>query len=142
SGKLRSRFLIVSNIETATPANIIGGNERVVRPRLSDAKFFFEQDQKKKLADRLPGLANVVYHNKLGSQHERTLRVRALALSIAELLGVAAALAERAAILAKADLLTAMVGEFPELQGIMGTYYARHDGEPEEVALAISEHYQ
>ena len=142
AGRLRSRFLIVSNIETATPAHIIEGNERVVRPRLSDAKFFFEQDQKKKLADRLPGLASVVYHNKLGSQQQRTQRVRALALSIADLLGADAALAERAAMLAKTDLLTDMVGEFPELQGIMGTYYARHDGEPDEVALAISEHYQ
>ncbi len=141
-GRLRSRFLIVSNLETADPQHIIGGNERVVRPRLSDAKFFFEQDKKKKLADRLPGLANVVYHNKLGSQAQRTERVKTLAVHIAQSLGTDAALAERGALLAKADLLTDMVGEFPELQGIMGTYYARHDGEAEEVALAISEHYQ
>ena len=141
-GRLRSRFLIVSNLDTPDPQHIIGGNERVVRPRLSDAKFFFEQDQKKKLADRLPGLANVVYHNKLGTQAQRTGRVKALAAKIAMALHADVALAERGALLAKADLLTDMVGEFPELQGIMGTYYARHDGEHEEVALAISEHYQ
>ena len=141
-GKLRSRFLIVSNIETDTPEHIIGGNERVVRPRLSDAKFFFEQDKKKTLASRLPLLANVVYHNKLGTQAARTERVKALAGAIAAKLAYDVALAERGALLAKADLLTDMVGEFPELQGIMGTYYARHDGEPEEVALAASEHYQ
>jgi glycyl-tRNA synthetase beta chain len=142
NGKLRSRFLIVSNIATDDPRHIIGGNERVVRPRLSDAKFFFEQDKKKTLASRLPLLANVVYHNKLGTQAERTTRVTRLAGAIAARLGYDVALAERGALLAKADLLTDMVGEFPELQGIMGTYYARHDGEPDEVALAASEHYQ
>jgi glycyl-tRNA synthetase beta chain len=142
AGKLRSRFLIVSNIATSDPQHIIGGNERVVRPRLSDAKFFFEQDQKKTLASRLPLLENVVYHNKLGTQAARTVRVTTLAGAIARHLGYDVALAERGAQLAKADLLTDMVGEFPELQGIMGTYYARHDGEPEEVALAASEHYQ
>ncbi len=141
-GKLRSRFLIVSNIETSDPQHIIGGNERVVRPRLSDAKFFFEQDKKKTLAERLPGLANVVYHNKLGTQAQRMERVKALAATIAGMLGADAALAARGAMLAKADLLTDMVGEFPELQGIMGTYYARFDGEHEEVALTASEHYQ
>ncbi len=142
SGKLRSRFLIVSNIETADPQHIIGGNERVVRPRLSDAKFFFEQDKKKKLFDRLSGLSSVVYHNKLGSQAQRNERVVAIASAIAESLNADVTLARRAAQLSKADLLTDMVGEFPELQGIMGTYYARHDGEPEEVAAAIGEHYQ
>ncbi len=142
NGKLRSRFLIVSNIETSDPQHIIGGNERVVRPRLSDAKFFFEQDKKKTLASRLPLLANVVYHNKLGTQLERTERIKALAGAIARLTDTSETLAERAALLAKADLLTDMVGEFPELQGIMGTYYARHDGEHDEVALAASEHYQ
>jgi len=142
AGKLRSRFLIVSNIETADPVAIVGGNERVVRPRLSDAKFFFEQDKKKTLASRLPQLANVVYHNKLGTQLERTGRVTWLAGAIAKRLGYDVALAERGAQLAKTDLLTDMVGEFPELQGIMGTYYARNDGENEEVALAASEHYQ
>jgi glycyl-tRNA synthetase beta chain len=141
-GRLRSRFLIVSNIETAEPRHIIGGNERVVRPRLSDAKFFFEQDKKKRLADRLANLGSVVYHNKLGSQAERNRRVVAIAVAIAQSLGADAALAERAALLSKADLLTDMVGEFPELQGIMGTYYARHDGEHAEVTTAISEHYQ
>jgi len=141
-GKRRSRFLIVSNIETADPQHIIGGNERVVRPRLSDAKFFFEQDQKKKLAERVPLLANVVYHNKLGNQLQRSERISTLAGSIAAMLHTDVGLAKRAALLAKADLLTDMVGEFPELQGIMGTYYARHDGEPEPVALAASEHYQ
>jgi glycyl-tRNA synthetase beta chain len=142
NGKLRSRFLIVSNIETQTPGDIIEGNERVVRPRLADAKFFFEQDKKKPLADRVPLLANVVYHNKLGSALQRVERVQALAGAIAALMGADVALAKRAALLAKADLITDMVGEFPELQGTMGTYYARHDGEPEEVALACSEHYQ
>jgi glycyl-tRNA synthetase beta chain len=142
AGKLRSRFLIVSNIVTDEPRHIIEGNQRVVRPRLSDAKFFFEQDKKKKLAERLGGLANVVYHNKLGSQAERNARIVALAGSIAGSIGCDVQLAQRAALLSKADLLTDMVGEFPELQGIMGTYYARHDREPEEVALAISEHYQ
>ena len=140
-GKLRSRFFLVSNIETSDASHIIGGNERVIRPRLSDAKFFFEQDKKKKLIDRLPGLVSVVYHNKLGSQALRNDRVVAIAAAIAESLGADIAQAKRAAQLSKADLLTDMVGEFPELQGIMGTYYARHDGEPENIALAISEHY-
>ncbi|HEY1608541.1 MAG TPA: glycine--tRNA ligase subunit beta, partial [Paraburkholderia sp.] len=142
AGKLRSRFLIVSNIETQTPGDIIEGNERVVRPRLADAKFFFEQDKKKTLADRVPLLANVVYHNKLGSALQRVERVESLAGAIAGLMGADVALARRAARLAKADLITDMVGEFPELQGTMGTYYARHDGEPEAVALACTEHYQ
>ena len=142
AGKLRSRFLIVSNIATESPQHIIGGNERVVRPRLADAKFFFEQDKKKTLEARLPLLANVVYHNKLGTQSERTMRLAALAGAIARRLDYDMLLAERGALLAKADLLTDMVGEFPELQGIMGSYYARHDGEHEEVALAASEHYQ
>ncbi|MBN3754136.1 glycine--tRNA ligase subunit beta [Paraburkholderia sp. Tr-20389] len=142
NGKLRSRFLIVSNIETKTPGEIVEGNERVVRPRLADAKFFFEQDKKRPLADRVPQLANVVYHNKLGSALQRVERVEALAGAIAQMIGADVALARRGAHLAKADLLTDMVGEFPELQGTMGTYYSRHDGEPEEVALACSEHYQ
>ncbi|WAW10691.1 glycine--tRNA ligase subunit beta [Oxalobacter vibrioformis] len=140
-GQLRPRFLIVSNMETSNPQRIISGNERVIRPRLSDAQFFFEQDKKKTLEDRLPGLVNVVYHNKLGTLAQRMARVRILAVSIAEMMHIDKALVERGALLAKADLLTEMVGEFPELQGIMGTYYARHDGEPEEVALAATEHY-
>lgn len=141
-GRLTNRFLIVSNIATDKPEQIVTGNERVVRPRLADAKFFFEQDKKKPLADRVPLLANVVYHNKLGSQLERTQRLAALAGAIAKMTGSDVALAERGALLAKADLLTDMVGEFPELQGTMGTYYARHDGEAQDVALACSEHYQ
>jgi glycyl-tRNA synthetase beta chain len=141
-GRLRSRFLIVSNIATDTPVEIVEGNERVVRPRLADAKFFFTQDKKKPLADRVPLLANVVYHNKLGSQLQRVERLEALAGRIALMCSADIALAERGARLAKADLLTDMVGEFPELQGTMGTYYARHDGEAEEVAIACSEHYQ
>ena len=142
AGKLRSRFLIVSNIETKTPGEIIEGNERVVRPRLADAKFFFEQDKKKPLAERVPQLANVVYHNKLGSALARVERLEALAGEIAPAIGADATHAKRAARLAKADLLTDMVGEFPELQGTMGTYYARHDGEADDVALACAEHYQ
>ncbi len=141
-GKLRSRFLIVSNLATDDARHIIGGNERVVRPRLSDAKFFFEQDKKKTLASRLPQLASVVYHNKLGTQAERSARVVGIATEIAHVLHYDEQLAARGALLSKADLLTDMVGEFPELQGIMGTYYARHDGEPEEVALTATEHYQ
>ncbi|WP_295993904.1 glycine--tRNA ligase subunit beta [Rugamonas sp.] len=141
-GKLRSRFLIVSNIATDTPAAIIGGNERVVRPRLSDAKFFFEQDKKKTLESRLPLLDKIVYHNKLGTQAARGERVAALAGFIAGKIDSDASLAIRAARLAKADLVTDMVGEFPELQGIMGAYYARNDGEHADVALAMSEHYQ
>lgn len=142
AGKLRSRFLIVSNLATATPQHIISGNEKVVRPRLSDAKFFFEQDQKKTLASRTGQLANVVYHNKLGNQAQRSARVQQLAGSIASALKWDVASAERAALLAKTDLLTDMVGEFPELQGIMGTYYARIDGESDAVALAMTEQYQ
>ncbi|KFL22296.1 Glycine--tRNA ligase beta subunit [Ralstonia pickettii] len=141
-GHLRNRFLIVSNIATDTPEAIIQGNERVVRPRLADARFFFEQDKKKPLADRVPLLSRVVYHNKIGTQLERVSRLQAIAGQLAEKLGADVAHASRGALLAKADLLTDMVGEFPELQGAMGTYYARHDGEPDDVALACSEHYQ
>jgi len=141
-GHLRNRFLIVSNIATDTPEAIIQGNERVVRPRLADARFFFEQDKKKPLADRVPLLSRVVYHNKIGTQLERVSRLQAIAGQLAEKLGADVAHASRGALLAKADLLTDMVGEFPELQGTMGTYYARHDGEPDDVALACSEHYQ
>jgi len=141
-GHLRNRFLIVSNIATDTPEAIIQGNERVVRPRLADARFFFEQDKKKPLADRVPLLSRVVYHNKIGTQLERVSRLQAIAGQLAEKLGADVTHASRGALLAKADLLTDMVGEFPELQGTMGTYYARHDGEPDDVALACSEHYQ
>lgn len=143
-GRLTNRFLIVSNITPDDPSEVVGGNERVVRPRLADAKFFYETDQKKKLEERLPGLQKVVYHNQLGSQGERIDRVRALAKAIGALLGgdELAAQCDRAALLAKADLLTEMVGEFPELQGIMGGYYARHDGETDAIAEAIEDHYK
>ena len=140
-GKLRNRFLIVSNIQTDQPAAIISGNERVVRPRLSDARFFFQQDQKRSLASRVNDLARVVYHNQLGNQLDRTKRVQAIALGIAKLLGWNETLSARAAEIAKTDLLTDMVGEFPELQGIMGRYYATLDKENPEVAAACSEHY-
>jgi glycyl-tRNA synthetase beta chain len=141
AGKLTNQFLIVSNISPADASAVIGGNERVVRPRLADAKFFFDQDRKKTLGSRVPGLAKVVYHNKLGSQGDRVERVRAIARWVAEAVGADVGLADRAAELAKADLLTDMVGEFPELQGIMGGYYARHDGEDEQVAQAIADQY-
>ncbi|ODU68824.1 MAG: glycine--tRNA ligase subunit beta, partial [Lautropia sp. SCN 66-9] len=141
-GKLLPKFLIVSNMAVADPHFIIDGNQRVVRPRLADARFFFEQDLKTPLAERVPKLASVVYHAKLGTQGERVERVRAIARASAKLLGADAALADRAALLAKTDLLTGMVGEFPELQGVMGTYYARHDGEPDAVARALTEQYQ
>jgi len=142
TGKLLNRFLIVSNMQMEDASNIITGNQRVVRPRLSDARFFFEQDKKQKLDARLPRLASVVYHNKLGSQLERIDRLEALAGRIAGLLSADVGAAQRAARLAKADLVTDMVGEFPELQGIMGRYYALHDGEGEVVADAIQAHYQ
>ncbi|MBX9676755.1 MAG: glycine--tRNA ligase subunit beta [Methylotenera sp.] len=139
--KLTNKFLIVSNISPKDPSAVIGGNERVVRPRLADAKFFFDQDRKKTLESRIAGLDKVVYHNKLGSQGERSQRVRAIAKWVAERIDADPQLADRAAQLAKADLLTDMVGEFPELQGIMGSYYARHDNENELVAEAISDQY-
>lgn len=157
SGKLTNQFLIVSNIRPEDPSAVIGGNERVVRPRLADAKFFFDQDRKKTLASRLPGLAKVVYHGKLGTQGERAERVRAIAHEIVKQwsLGtvpftaddkdhfdVLDSKAQEAARLAKVDLLTDMVGEFPELQGIMGAYYARHEGLRDGVAIAIEDHYK
>lgn len=148
AGKLTNQFLIVSNISPADASAVIQGNERVVRPRLADAKFFFDQDRKKPLDSRVLGLAKVVYHNKLGTQGERVTRVQAIARAIAEQIDgelrgdILSALADRAALLAKADLLTDMVGEFPELQGIMGRYYAQHDGLPDEIAFAIEDHYK
>ena len=141
TGKLSNKFLVVSNISPADASAVIGGNERVVRPRLADAKFFFDQDRKKTLESRVAGLDKVVYHNKLGSQGERVQRVCAIATWVAERIGADPVLANRAALLAKADLPTDMVGEFPELQGIMGGYYARHDGEHESVAQAIADQY-
>jgi glycyl-tRNA synthetase beta chain len=141
NNNLTNKFLIVSNISPTDPSAVIQGNERVVRPRLADAKFFFDQDRKRTLESRIAGLDKVVYHNKLGSQGERTNRVRAIAKWVAEKIGAEPKLADRAAQLAKADLLTDMVGEFPELQGIMGSYYARHDGEDSQVADAIADQY-
>ena len=144
NNRLSNQFLVVSNINPADTSAVVGGNERVVRPRLADAKFFFDQDRKKTLASRVAGLDKVVYHNKLGTQGERMQRVRALAGAISAQLGDPAlsAAVDSAAQLAKTDLLTDMVGEFPELQGIMGGYYARHDGLGEAVALAIEDHYK
>jgi glycyl-tRNA synthetase beta chain len=142
TGKLLPRFLFVSNIETKEPREIIHGNERVLKARLSDAKFFYDQDRRTRLEERVPRLAQVVYHNKLGSQLERVERVKKLSGIIARELKTNAAAAERAAWLSKADLLTDMVGEFPELQGTVGRYYALHGGEPEDVAAAIGEHYR
>ncbi len=143
-GRLTDRFLVVSNIRPDDASAVVQGNERVVRPRLSDARFFYEQDQKKTLASRTAGLQKVVYHNKLGTQGERVERVRAIARKIGERIG-GESLGEQAAHaahLAKADLLTDMVGEFPELQGIMGGYYAKKDGEPVAIADAIEDHYK
>jgi len=143
-GTLSNKFLIVSNINPSDPSAVIGGNERVVRPRLADAKFFFDQDRKKTLESRVEALNKVVYHNKLGSQGERTERVRRIARYIGKTLGGEALskLTDKAAQLAKADLVTDMVGEFPELQGIMGRYYALYAGEPQDVAEAIEDHYK
>ncbi|MFM2051757.1 MAG: hypothetical protein RL682_2248 [Pseudomonadota bacterium] len=144
ANKLTNQFLVVSNITPDDASLVIGGNERVVRPRLADAKFFFDQDRKKTLASRVEGLGKVVYHNKLGTQGERVERVRAIAKAIAAQLGDATlvAQADQAAQLAKTDLVTDMVGEFPELQGIMGGYYALNDGLGETVAHAIEDHYK
>jgi glycyl-tRNA synthetase beta chain len=157
AGKLTNCFLIVSNISPADPSAVVQGNERVVRPRLADAKFFFDQDRKRRLAERVPGLDKVVYHGKLGTQGQRTERVRALAHAIVNQLRMATVpytveakdefevldgKVQQAALLAKADLLTDMVGEFPELQGIMGAYYARHEGLRDGVAIAIEDHYK
>ncbi len=156
-GKLSNKFLVVSNISPSDPSAVIEGNERVVRPRLADAKFFFDQDRKRTLESRVEGLAKVVYHNKLGTQGERSARVAAIARGIVHQLSAAtlpftvqakdefevlASKVEQAARLAKTDLLTDMVGEFPELQGIMGGYYARHDGLRDGVAIAIEDHYK
>ncbi|WP_290868923.1 glycine--tRNA ligase subunit beta [Aquabacterium sp.] len=156
-GKLSNAFLLVSNISPADPSAVIGGNERVVRPRLADAKFFFDQDRKKTLQSRVEGLSKVVYHGKLGTQGERAERVRAISHAIVQQwslgtvpftvdaqdhFAVLDSKAQQAAMLAKTDLLTDMVGEFPELQGIMGGYYARHEGLRDGVAIAIEDHYK
>ena len=142
-GRLMNRFFLVSQLEAKDGGEAISsGNARVVRARLADAKFFYDQDRLQTLESRIPLLKNVVYHNKLGTQAERVERVKTIAAKVADLIGADRDKAVRAAQLAKVDLLTQMVGEFPELQGIMGEYYALHDGESEEVALAIREHYQ
>jgi glycyl-tRNA synthetase beta chain len=140
--RLLPRFLLVSNIETEDPGEIVRGNERVLRARLADARFFYEQDRRTRLEERVPQLGRVVYHGRLGTQLERVERIQLLAGKIARALGCDVLLAERAAWLSKADLLTGMVGEFPELQGTMGRYYALNDGEPEAVADAIEAHYR
>ena len=144
SGKLTNQFLIVSNIRPADASLVINGNERVLRARLADARFFFDQDRKKPLDSRVLGLAKVVYHNKLGSQSDRVERVQAIARAIGYLVGGEglARQADQAALLSKADLLTNMVSEFPELQGIMGRYYAQHDGLNDDIAFAIEDHYK
>lgn len=142
-GHLMNRFLLVSHLEAKDGGEAIrSGNARVVRARLADAKFFYDQDKKTTLESRIPELKNVVYHNKLGTQAERVERVKMIAARVAQLIGADEAQAVRAAQLAKVDLLTLMVGEFPELQGIMGEYYANNDGETADVAKAIREHYQ
>ncbi|HEX7558006.1 MAG TPA: glycine--tRNA ligase subunit beta, partial [Usitatibacter sp.] len=143
-GKLLAKFLVVSNLRLDDPADIVQGNERVVRPRLADARFFFETDKKVKLADRVPQLASRTYHNKLGTDLERVERLRKLASRVQSMLPrgeKGRPYADRAALLAKADLVTLMVGEFPELQGIMGKYYAEADGEEPSVVRAIEQHY-
>lgn len=142
NGKLRNRFLLVSNLQSEDTSAIIQGNERVLSARLADAKFFYDQDRKQKLEAHLPGLKNVVYHNKLGSLFERVQRLEEIAGFIAQKLNANTALVQRAARLMKCDLLTHMVSEFPELQGSMGAHYARHDGEAESVARAIALQYQ
>ncbi|MFO1364312.1 MAG: glycine--tRNA ligase subunit beta [Burkholderiales bacterium] len=141
-GRLSNRFLVVSNMEIDEPRQIVRGNERVLRARLADAKFFYDHDRRRTLAARVDGLAAVTYHNRLGTQLARVCRIERLAVLVARRLGADEALAARAARLCKADLLTGMVGEFPELQGVMGEHYARHDGEPEPVARAIEAHYR
>src|SRR5690606_1632210 len=144
-GDLGDRFIVVANMEAPMgsdlAATIIAGNERVLRARLADAAFFWEQDRKQKLESRIPALQSMVFHAKLGSLAEKAMRTAVLARRIAELLEVDSEQADRAAMLAKADLTSGMVGEFPELQGVMGHYYALHDGEPGGVARAIAEHY-
>ena len=142
SGTLSAQFLIVSNMDIADPINIIEGNQRVVRPRLADAQFFFAQDKRTTLSSRIEQLGKVIYHAKLGTQAQRSERVSQSAEQIAQHIGADPVQAKRAAQLAKCDLITDMVGEFPELQGTMGQYYAAHDGESADVARAIAQHYQ
>jgi glycyl-tRNA synthetase beta chain len=143
TGKLTNKFILTANIEaTDGGKTIIGGNERVIRARLSDAKFFYETDLKTKLEARLPKFEQIVFHEKLGTQAERIKRIERLVAEIAPLVGADVEKAKRAAHLAKADLLTEVVGEFPELQGLMGKYYALAQGEDASVAAASEEHYK
>jgi glycyl-tRNA synthetase beta chain len=143
TGKLTNKFVLTANIEAPDGGKtIVAGNERVIRPRLSDAKFFYETDLKTKLEDRLPKFEQIVFHEKLGTQAERIKRIERLAAQIAPLVGADVAKATRAAHLAKADLLTEVVGEFPEVQGLMGKYYALAQGEDASVAAACEEHYK
>ncbi len=141
AGTLLPCFIAVANIESREPQRVIEGNERVIHPRLADAAFFWDQDRKSTLASRIEALDAVIFEARLGSLGDRARRVRALAVAIATALGAPAPLLERAALLCKCDLLTTMVGEFPELQGVMGSYYAAADGEDREVAAALREHY-
>ena len=142
AGAAAGRFAFVSNIEAGdSGVTIVAGNERVLRARFSDARHFWDLDRRTKLADRVPALDAITYHAKLGSQGARIRRLQALARHLAPVVGADPAFAERAALLAKADLTTGMVGEFPELQGVMGSYYAAHDGERPEIAAAIRDHY-
>ena len=141
--KLVDKFILVANIEAEDGGQaIVAGNERVIRARLSDAKFFYDTDLKTRLEDRLPKFKEIVFHEKLGTQAERIERIERLAAELAPLVGADVEKAKRAARLCKADLLTEMVGEFPELQGTMGKYYAEAQGEDEAVAHAIEDHYK
>jgi glycyl-tRNA synthetase beta chain len=143
TGKLANRFALVSNMVADDGGKeIVAGNERVLRARLSDAKFFWDQDRKRTLESRVDDLKNIVFHAKLGTQYERVERIEALAGEIAAKIGADVEKSKRAARLCKADLTTGVVGEFPELQGVMGRYYALHDGEETEVADAIRDHYR
>ncbi len=141
-GQMIERFLLVSNLQTDDPHQIVHGNERVLRARLADARFFFDKDKQRSLESRLPELASIAYFRKLGTLADRTRRIETLARGLADACGIDSAEASRAALLAKADLTTDMVGEFPELQGTMGRYYAENDGEPASIAQAIGEHYR
>jgi len=141
AGKLMNHFVTIANIESRDPSKVRDGNERVVRPRLSDAAFFWDMDRKQKLETRIDTLKAVTFQTRLGSVFDKSVRVSNLAARIAELIGGDISAAKRAALLAKCDLVTLMVGEFPELQGVMGRYYAERDGEPAEVCAAIEEHY-
>jgi glycyl-tRNA synthetase beta chain len=141
-GKLLNKFIFVANIASKDPSQIISGNEKVVRPRLSDAQFFFVTDAKTKLVDRLPALSTVLFQQKLGTLLEKSERIAKVAAFIAGKIGADVTHAERAGLLSKTDLMTNMVGEFPEVQGVMGMHYARLDGEPEAVAVALNEQYK